>query len=209
MRHYVHEKRAVSSDPVEAPRYFIFQGIHPEEKVPVLEARFRVERSDELKTLPGSVPNSDTDLIGLYYPTECELEAIIRRFEVMFEIHGWTVRLHDEALRGACPSTCCILAMNCRCCWMVQSSLQLKMESIPPYKHDGEDRFDIHVAAGRLYKEVVLEPLDLPVERKDGQSLRNSEVFTTPARAKSGVSPHGNYCGPPLRGSRGVMVMNA
>lgn len=163
-------RSAVSSDRVEAPRYFILQGIHPERKVPVLEARFRVDKSDELRLLLGSVPDSDTELTDLYYPTEGELEAITRRFDVAFESHGWVVRLHDEALRGTCPY---LLHSGHELQMLLDGTKQFATQDglYPPHKHDGEDRFDSHVAAGRLYKEVVLEIFDSQVQRKDGRIL--------------------------------------
>lgn len=57
---------------------------------------------------------------------------------------------------------------------MVDGRKQLTqmMEMYPPEKHPGEDRFDRCVSAGILHKEVDLELLAEPHQRKDGSVLK-------------------------------------
>lgn len=165
MKLYVHEKHAVITDPASAPRHFILQAIHPERRVVVLESRFSVDAVSDLGHLLGSA--SDDDLFELYYPTESELEALVRRFDVAFENHGWLIRLHDEALRGACPY---LLHPGNELQMLLDGTKQFATQEhfYPPYKHEDEDKFDRHVSAGRLHKEVVLDTKYFQKQRKDG-----------------------------------------
>jgi hypothetical protein len=72
----------------------------------------------------------------------------------------------------------------------------LQLKSIyPPHEHTDEHQFDNYVAAGRLYKEVVLETQDFPIRRKDGQVVEGFRLVYYTRKGEECVSLHGKCYG--------------
>jgi hypothetical protein len=92
------------------------------------------------------------------------------RFGVAFDGRDRMVRLHDLAARGRLPY---LFHGGRELPMLLDGTKQFGYQEhlYPPHRHDGEDLFDHHVAADNLHKEIVLEPFNPTVRKKDGRII--------------------------------------
>jgi hypothetical protein len=155
---------------------FFLQAIDPDYGCPVLEAMFRVDNLDELRTVLGSCAADDPELEKSYSIDPQGLARIGERFGVEFDRGRWPVYLQAWHPFREFP-------------YLVHGGYELFLllygtkklarfnEPYPPKTHDGEDVFDRYVAEGLLYKEVYIEPFASPVRVQSIEGLR--EVYYT------------------------------
>jgi hypothetical protein len=142
-------------------RRFILQALDPDHGSPVIEALFRVDELEDLRSLIGECREEDFNLEWSYALHADEVAAITSRFGVAFDPEG------REA---------------CLCAWdwwrevpyLSHEGYELPLllegrkpfarmsDVYPPERHIGEERFDRYVAQGLIYKEVLVEPFAKP-----------------------------------------------
>jgi hypothetical protein len=146
------------------PRRFILRALDPDHGSPVIEALFRVDELEELRSLIGECGADDATLEWSYALQADEVAAITSRFGVSFDPQG---------------------RETCVCAWDWWREipylshngyeLPLLLEGRKPFarmsdvypperQHPGEERFDRYVAQGLIHKEVVLEAFAKPLE---------------------------------------------
>ena len=142
-------------------RRFILQALDPDHGSPVIEALFRVDELEDLRSLISEYSANDPSLEWSYALQADEVAAITSRFDMSFDPEGRET---------------CVRAWN----WWREVpylshegyELPLLLEGrkpfarmsdvYPPEQHIGEERFDRYVAQGLIHKEVVLEPFAKP-----------------------------------------------
>jgi len=157
------------SRPGNGVRYrFILQALDPALRRPILEALFDVASLEDIRVLLGPQAAGDPELHQLYYPTVDQLRMIIDRFDVPFDPGGRPVRLHNLEIRGRLPY---LFHSGYELALLLDGTKQFGFVDhfYPPYRHEEEDLFDLHVSHGVLHKEAELEPWDPPVYKQDGR----------------------------------------
>lgn len=153
---------------IAQPRRFILQARDPGHGSPVFEALFVVERLEDLRTFLGSAADEDPDLRMLYTLEPDEIAAICRHFDVPFEPEGRETSLYQWTGIREIPY---LAHTGYELVLMLEGRKQFARMGgeYPPMWHEGEDRFDLHVAQGVLHKEVEIEPFEKPIRTKRGQ----------------------------------------
>ncbi|SKA13307.1 hypothetical protein SAMN02745126_03750 [Enhydrobacter aerosaccus] len=143
-------------------RRFILQAIHPDYGCPAFETLFTVDRLEELQSLLGEGAKDDPDLRMHYRLEPEEAIAIAKRFAPGFEANGRVAYLDPWAGDRETPYLLhggyeLVLMLDGR-----KPFARMGTYRYPPERFPGEELFDVHVALGRLHKEVMVEPFLQP-----------------------------------------------
>jgi hypothetical protein len=149
---------------------FILGAFDRDQWCSVLQARFRVDEIDTLRSVLGQQARDDIELQDQYVLDEHELAAVVTRFNVGFD-------------PGQLPSKDLVIflwrggAFADNTPYLVHTGYELPLliggrkklarmsHPYPPMTFEGEDRFDHWVAQGLLHKEEVIEPFDPPTKK--------------------------------------------
>ena len=151
---------------------FIVEAFDLELWCPVLQAKFHVPKLETLRELLGDMAKDDLALERGYSLEDTDLAAVAEKFELNFELKKLEGRQIDVCLRrlhkiDVAP-------------YLVHTGYELPLLldgrkklavmpfEYPPMTQDGEEQFDIWVAAGKLHKEVVLKPFKKSIGAFDG-----------------------------------------
>lgn len=147
------------------PLRFILQAIDPDYGHPAFETMFTVERPDELRALIGIDAKDDPDFEMHYRLEPHEVTAVTRHFRLGFDPAGRETELFKWNDRPRPPY---LVHTNYELVLMIEGRKPLaRMDwEYPPHSFPGEDRFDRHVAAGLLHKEVELVPFAEPIRSR-------------------------------------------
>ncbi|MGJ4949395.1 hypothetical protein [Bradyrhizobium sp. HKCCYLS20291] len=146
-----------------------------------MQARFAVTDLDRLRALLDGHAD-DTDLEWMYYLDDAEAQALCEAFGISLD---WTAldfpdrefivdRIHPIQTAPYLIHTGYELPLLLD----GRKKLALFVEAYPPMSFEGESRFDEWFAAGRLHKEVELEPFDNRTASELGTEGTRSVYFT-------------------------------
>ena len=185
------------------PCRFVLQALDPDHGSPVLEALFSISEVEDLRTLLADAAN-DPALERGYFLDAAELAAINKHFGIAFDPEEREVLLGPWHSIRDIPY---LIHTGYELPLLLEGRKQLAhfSEAYPPNHHWNEEKFDRYVAEGALHREVVVEPFEKPVCRKNGDVIeglrtvyytRKGEEWRIPAMklvwgaaAKSGWSP--------------------
>jgi hypothetical protein len=141
---------------------FILSAFDRDQWCPVLQARFRVDDLEALRSILGEQANDDPELRHEYLLDDDELSAVVRRFAVLFDPTKLPFERPEISLfRKHSISDAPYLIHT----WYElpllldgRKKLARMSHEYPPETFEGEDRFDHWVSGGVLSKAEVSEP---------------------------------------------------
>jgi len=143
-----------------------------EQWCPVLQTRFEVADPDLLRALLGTDSNDDANFDRIYDLDDAEAVRLAEAFGITLDWAALDYPDREFIVGRVHPIQ--------QAPYLVHTGYELPLlldgrkklarfiEAYPPMSFDGEDRFDHWVAAGRLHKDVEVEPFKDRTENKFG-----------------------------------------
>jgi hypothetical protein len=150
---------------------FIVEAFDREWWCPVLQARFQVSNTRQLRDVLGAQADDDPELQRAYTVSAAELEAMTASFAIEFDPTPLrSNELEFNVYRESARSIPYLVHTGYELPLLLEGSKKLaKMYGpYPPMTFEGEERFNYCVAEGILHREEFLEPFDRPTNRYQG-----------------------------------------